>query len=184
MEKVKYSNHLIITMKATNLACIYVLSFLLTGCQNNSLIFKDKLPEILGMQEVIVENSSIIADGYGINGEGYSIETYSISKSSLLLFKEFQLTNNPIDNGGNWISYGWKRCPIDSASHKIYSLIVNYEPSNNEVKSAISLIISAASSNENFYAYFYKQYLENPYHVYFFIVDMKNDILYAVETHI
>lgn len=184
MEKAKYNNLLIVALNAIKLGCICTLFFLLSGCQKNSLIFKDKLPEILGVKEVIVENSSIIADGYSINGEGYTIETYAISKSSLYFFKEFQLTNNPIDNEGKWLAYGWKRCPVDSASHEVYSLIVNYKPSNDEVKSTISLIINAESSNENFYAYFYKQNFENPYHVYFFLIDMKNGNLYVVENHV
>lgn len=154
-----------------------ILCFLSTSCEN--LMFKGKLPSILGIEQVKVENAKSV-DDFGGFGEGKTIEIYTLSE---LTVKSFVLTSNKIlRDKDNYLKKDWTKNVHDAEMECLISYSLNYRGGNTievQLKNIKEIL-----SQPNIYVAFYHNErdtcLSNM--IQMFVLDITNKMLYIVDT--
>ncbi len=167
-----------------NNAGLLILCIILSlGC--NKPLFKEKLPEILGIPDVEILNNNTITDVFGGFGEGYTLEVYELSKETVEAF--VTESNKRLPDKKNWQKRDWSQTPIDTSYNEVWVMALNYYSSDKKLENHLSEIKQLVESTRAYYSFYYnpneevKEYIED---VQLFILDTESKQLYIIESNI
>lgn len=120
------------------------------------------------------------------NGDGYSMTVYNLPNEIKTRFEsadERLLKDFPKLPGyrDRWTAKRWRASPVDNESKPYLSFALMGGDSSAETHQAA--LRSALSGDSAYYAYFHYDHSDNPGNVDFFVVDLKNDLLYVINLN-
>lgn len=166
---------MIIAMKKTII--FLFISSLFFSCQN--LVYKDKLPQILGIPQIDIESSKQI-DEFGGFGEGKTIEIYTLSETTVNNF--INQSNKILPNKNNWFKCDWTCNNTDTVYKPIIDLSLKYR-GGTEIENYLA-IISQLISNPNVFLSFYynEKEVELSTQAQLMVLNVKTRKLYIIDT--
>lgn len=166
------------------LVFIYFLFFLLSSC--NNYFYKNDLPLILGIENVEIKNSQRIDEWAGMHGDGFILEIYELSETTIQAFINRSSKNipNKKENGKIWKKYNWSKIPIDSSFREIFIMCLNYSSDNQKLKAQLNEIKKLIEKEGVYCSFYYRPDSENPQNVQLFILDVKGKKIYAIDQQI
>lgn len=155
--------------------------FIMIGCQTK--VFKNELSQILGMDKVFIVDSNSF-DEFGGFGEGYTLESYKLSKKTVQKFCKIKEKNNLYKkNDSNWNKIGWSKSPIDSIYNEISLMGLGYDNGSVWLNEELSKIKDILIKPNNYYSIFYNPNIKNPENAILFILDVEQCKLYIIESN-
>lgn len=160
-------------MSSRFLIYIFVI-LILQACSNP--IFEQKLDKVLGVrfpQAKLV----YLEDEFAGFGEGYALEVYQLSESTLKNFETLKTKNLllHVDEEG-WEVSGWYCAPIISDFHEVAS-VLSYSGGVELVKH-FNQMEQLLKSDNAYYAFCTKSHLQTL----FFVLDTKTGLLYIADA--
>ena len=154
--------------------------FFLISCQ--SKVYKDDLPKILGVEDVKITNSQGIDEFAGF-GEGYTLEIYELSESTINAFINDASKILPEKNGtaAGWLKHDWRSTPMDSSYIEIFNICLNYYSGNRKLEGLIVEIKKVLQKPDVYYSFYYKPDKDSPQDVLLFILDLQSRKLYIMD---
>lgn len=151
--------------------------FLFCSCQH--LLYKDKLDQILGINQINIEASKQI-DEIGGFGEGKTIEIYTLSEATINNF--INQSDKILPNKNNWFKYDWTQGNINSFCKPIIDLSLNYK-GETEIEDQLAEI-KKSIPNANMYISFYynEKDIELSTQAQLMILDLETKNLYIIDT--
>ena len=163
---------------------IYLFLGLLLSCQSN--YFEKDLSNILNLETVEIEKVEVFDEWAGQHGEGYILEIYVLSQSTVQSF--LSRTEKEIGEKKHgdkvWQKYGWKPSPIDTSFSEVQIICLNYMTNNDKLKNKISELGNVMKEKGVFYSFYYSPDKENPRSVQLFILDTKSRRLFAIDQQV
>jgi len=157
--------------------CLFLI-ILVISCQSN--IFRNQIESILGINSTdIIQKSSI--DEFGGFGEGYTLEIYELTESSVKIFQEKPLKKLPRKDNDNWKIKDWSNTPVNNSYKEIFTLVLNYDSSDKLTKQLRELS-ELLKQKEVYYSFYYKPDKLNPTRVQFFVLDTNTNKFYAIDV--
>lgn len=155
---------------------------LLFSCQSG--VFKDKLPEILGISNVEIKDNHG-TDEFGGFGEGYTLEIYELSESTVNSFIDRTSKILPDKKEkATWKKYDWQKTPVDSSYNEILIMSLNYSGGNKKLETELSEIKKVLEKPEVYYSFYYSPNKDNPQDAQFFVLDVQTGKLYVIESKV
>lgn len=164
--------------KKTKIVLYAFFILVVISCQSS--IFRNQINSILGIDSNdIFQKSSI--DEFGGFGEGYTLEIYELTESSVKLFQENPLKKLPQKDNDNWKIKDWSNTPIDNSYKEVFTLVLNYDSSDKLTKQLRDLS-ELLKKKEVYYSFYYKPDKLNPIRVQFFVLDINTNKFYAIDV--
>jgi hypothetical protein len=165
--------------KSPNSASLFIL-FLLVLASCNNPVFVHQLPGIIGVDNIEILKNNCIED-VGVRGQGYAIETYTLTGEASLAFNN--KTSKVLPEKKDWLKYDWITENRDTNYNEIYSVVLNYRGREN-INRQIAEIEGLLLKPGVLHAFYYRPDKENPQQVYFFVFDTTNNIFYAIDVSV
>ena len=150
----------------------------ITSCQ--STFFLDKIDEIMGVDDVEVFDRESI-DVFGGFGEGYTLEVYKLSHSTIQSFLNKPSKKLPRKHSNGWNIKDWDTSPLDNDYKEIYTLVFDYF-GNKKLTNRLKKLKNLMSGEGVYYSFYYYPDRITPIKVRFFIIDIKKDTFYAIDV--
>lgn len=161
-------------MQRLNKLFLPIILLVFVSC--NGYYFKDKLSNILGVNNVEIENKFSINEYGGVHGDGIIFETYKLSKKTIIDFQNKIADTNKIKQIGQFAR--WKLTPIDSIYNEPLSMIIDYKSSNSNLDRKMQELNKAIRKKNVYYCLIYDEAKED---VHLFLLDINDNTLYAID---
>lgn len=160
------------------------LFLFLSSC--NTSFFKDDLSQILGVEKVEIENSQMLDEWAGTQGDGFILEVYELSEKTVQTFIDQSSKNLPDKNeeGKDWQKYNWSKAPVDSSYNEVFIMCLDYASDSKKLKVQLNEIKKVMENEGVYYSFYYRPYKENPQNVQLFILDVQSRKLYTIDQQI
>lgn len=160
----------------------YVLVlFFLVGC-GNFMYNNDELKDILGVDVKVQSKLYSYEEISGMQGEGYILNQYLLSDETVVQFKD--LKDKQSFPKMNSYKKGWELLTWNNFSFynsNILNLLTVFEQHNNtELLEKVRELKMDITQKDNFYSIFYKDSLNDPYAVEFYILNPHTKTLWVV----
>ena len=163
--------------------CTFLFLFV-SSC--NTSFFKDDLSQILGVEKVEIENSQMLDEWAGTQGDGFILEVYELSEKTVQTFIDQSSKNLPDkkDEGKDWQKYNWSKAPVDSSYNEVFIICLNYSGNSEKLKVQLNEIKKVMENERVYYSFYYRPDKENPQNVQLFILDVQSRKLYTIDQQI
>jgi len=160
-----------------------VLLFLsLNSC--DTLVFKDELPKLLGVNKVEIISNRAIEDIPSTFGEGYGIEVYELSQNTVQSFLNRTSKVLPEKAEEKWQKYDWNKVPVDNSFSEVFDVALNYYNRDKALETQLNIIKKILIQGNAYCAFYYKPDRDNPQNVQFFILNLQDRKLYIIDSNI
>lgn len=158
-----------------------LIFFSLGSC--DTLVFKNELPEILGVNKIEIVANEVIADISSTFGEGYGMEVYELSESTVQAFLNMTSKTLP-DKGEKWQKHDWSKVPIDNSFSEVLDVALGYYNRDKDLETHLNAIKKMLVQGNAYYSFYYKPDRDNPQNVQLFVLDIQKKKLYAIDSNI
>jgi len=149
---------------------------LLFRCQR--AILRGDIHKVIGINssKISLEESYDVFAGFG---EGYTFEKYKLSKDEVQKFIRKQQKLLP--NNAKWKQLNWTLTPIDTSYSEIEVMVLNFTSSKNLSRELekMSMILKQPG---NYYSFYYWPDINDPRKVQFFLLDVHENRIYAIDA--
>jgi hypothetical protein len=161
---------------------ILFLPVFLFGC--NTPVFKESLPQILGVSKVDINSHKRIDVSGGLR-KSYLLEIYDLSPTTVQVFLEGEKRLPAKEIYGPWTKSGWFNSPLkeNSLYGKIASVVLISDWGSSMLKEELTRINDAISRGTIYYGFYCKPDTVQPEHVQMYILDTLSNNLYIMDSN-